>query len=194
MVQNYECLQLTGSAGGRMRDKTCFLVPKWWIQSTVAGVHVLVTRDTLINSQNSWKNSQESGEKVFLPFPKPAKDLEKCQGWISACSHKNFTVTVAKMTKDTYICKAHWPDGKGPTSDFPDRILWRRIFYHCIICWSKTNLFHALASWVSLQFFFVSGIHKQLFDRQADDIKRFGFYFRNSNQGMFFLHYLQKAE
>ena len=58
------------------------------------------------------------GKKVFLPFPKPWHDVERCQRWVNACSREDFTVK--NITKDTYICVEHWPGEKGPTTEFPD--------------------------------------------------------------------------
>jgi hypothetical protein len=59
-----------------------------------------------------------SGQKVFIPFPKPSQGIEKSRRWISACSRKNFDVS--KITRNTYICAVHWPGEKGPTDKHPD--------------------------------------------------------------------------
>ena len=67
----------------------------------------------------SLKELNESGEKVFIPFPKPTgKNFEKCKRWIVACSREHFTDKC--ITRNTYICALHWPGGKGPTAEFPD--------------------------------------------------------------------------
>ena len=58
------------------------------------------------------------GQKVFIPFPKPAKNLAKCKRWIVACSQEFFTEK--NINKNSYICALHWPGGKGPTVKFSD--------------------------------------------------------------------------
>lgn len=66
----------------------------------------------------SLKELQESGGKVFIPFPKPSQGLEKCQRWVNACSREGFTVE--RITRNTYICALHWPGEKGPTEELAD--------------------------------------------------------------------------
>ena len=66
----------------------------------------------------SLKELEKSAQKVFIPFPKPAKDLAKCNRWLVACSREFFTEK--NVNKNTYICALHWPGGKGPTDEFPD--------------------------------------------------------------------------
>ena len=66
----------------------------------------------------SLKELENSGQKVFIPFPKPWRDLAKCKRWIVACSREFFTEK--NVNKNTYICALHWPGGKGPTVEFPD--------------------------------------------------------------------------
>ena len=39
----------------------------------------------------SLKELEKSGQKVFIPFPKPAKDLAKCKRWLVTCSREFFT-------------------------------------------------------------------------------------------------------
>ena len=67
---------------------------------------------------NSLKELQQSGKKVFIPFPKPSQDIEKCKCWLVACSRQFFTEE--KISRNTYICALHWPRGKGPTAETPD--------------------------------------------------------------------------
>ena len=67
---------------------------------------------------NSLKELQQSGKKVFIPFPKPSQDIEKCKRWLVACSRQFFTEE--KISRNTYICALHWPGGKGPTAETPD--------------------------------------------------------------------------
>ena len=40
----------------------------------------------------SLKEFKESGEKIFIPFPKPSQDIEKCKRWLVAYSREFFTV------------------------------------------------------------------------------------------------------
>ena len=53
------------------------------------------------------KELENSGQKVFIPFPEPAKDLAKCKRWIVACSREFFTEKT--VNKNTYICALHCP-------------------------------------------------------------------------------------
>ena len=39
----------------------------------------------------SLKELEKSAQKVFIPFPKPAKELAKCKRWLVACSRDFFT-------------------------------------------------------------------------------------------------------
>ena len=73
------------------------------------------TQDIQKNGQ-SLKELEKLGQKVFIPFPKPVKDLAKCKRWLVACSREFFTEKNVK--KNTYICALHWPGGKGPTDEF----------------------------------------------------------------------------
>ena len=61
---------------------------------------------------------EESGKKVFIPFPKPSQDVEKCRRWIVACSREFFREK--NVSRNTYICALHWPGEKGPTDEHPD--------------------------------------------------------------------------
>lgn len=67
---------------------------------------------------NSLKEMLNSGQKAFIPFPKPSKGIEKCKRWIHACSRENFSLK--NINKHTYICAFHWPGQKGPTKEHPD--------------------------------------------------------------------------
>ena len=69
----------------------------------------------------SLKEVEKSGQKVFIPFPKPATDLVKCKRWLVACSGEFFMEK--NFNKNTYICALHWPGGKGPTDEFPDPLI-----------------------------------------------------------------------
>lgn len=66
----------------------------------------------------SLQEMEASGQKAFIPFPKPSQGIEKCQRWVSACSRENFDVS--KITRNTYICAVHWPGERGPTDEHPD--------------------------------------------------------------------------
>lgn len=43
----------------------------------------------------SLRELKESGKEVFIPFPKPSKDIEKCKRWLVAC----------------YCCASRFPAG-----------------------------------------------------------------------------------
>ena len=67
----------------------------------------------------SLKEVEKSGRNVFIPFPKPSQDIEKCRRWIVAWSRQFFTGN--NITRNTYICALHsWLGEKGPTEEFPD--------------------------------------------------------------------------
>ena len=66
----------------------------------------------------SLRELQESGKKVFIPFPKPSQDITKCKRWLLACSRKFFMEK--NITRNTYVCALHWPGEKGPMAEFPD--------------------------------------------------------------------------
>ena len=53
-------------------------------------------------------------------FPKPHRDLEKCQRWLKACGRPEFTERC--FNKWTYICSKHFYGGYGPTEAHPDPI------------------------------------------------------------------------
>ena len=59
-----------------------------------------------INDQN-YSELEESGKKVFIPFLKPSRDMEKCKRWLVACSREFFCGE--NITRSTYICAFHWP-------------------------------------------------------------------------------------
>ena len=40
---------------------------------------------------------------IFLPFPKPATQMEKCLRWISLCGRAKKTFNISKINQDTYI-------------------------------------------------------------------------------------------
>ena len=48
----------------------------------------------------SLKEVEKSGRNVFIPFPKPSQDIEKCRRWIVACSRQFFTEN--NITRNTY--------------------------------------------------------------------------------------------
>ena len=47
----------------------------------------------------SLKELEKSGQKVFIPFPKPAKDLAKCKRWLVECSREFFTEKNVNWTR-----------------------------------------------------------------------------------------------
>ena len=62
MVQNYECLQLTGSAGGRMRDKNWFFSPK------------------MVDTKHCCRGSCISDSRYPNKLPKQLKELARIRG------------------------------------------------------------------------------------------------------------------
>ena len=40
---------------------------------------------------------------IFLPFPKPDTQMEKCLRWISLCGRPKKTFNISKINKGTYI-------------------------------------------------------------------------------------------
>ena len=58
------------------------------------------------------------GKKVFIPFPKPSRDMAKCKRWLVACSREFFPEK--NIIRNTYICALHCPGEKGPAAEFPD--------------------------------------------------------------------------
>ena len=56
----------------------------------------------------------------WIPFPKPKRNLEKCQRWIRACGRELFSVE--KVTRWMYICSKHFVGGQGPTEQRPNPI------------------------------------------------------------------------
>ena len=49
----------------------------------------------------SLKEVEKSGRNVFIPFPKPPQDIEKCRRCTVACSRQFFTEN--NITRNTYI-------------------------------------------------------------------------------------------
>ena len=53
-------------------------------------------------------------------FPKPHRDLEKCQRWLKACGRPEF---IEKCVNSwTYICSKHFYGNYGHTEAHPDPI------------------------------------------------------------------------
>ncbi|XP_077865468.1 uncharacterized protein LOC144352035, partial [Saccoglossus kowalevskii] len=57
---------------------------------------------------------------IFLRFPKPHRNLDKCKTWVHACGRQDFSVESIK--KDTYICSKHFVSENGPSDEHPDPI------------------------------------------------------------------------
>ena len=72
-------------------------------------------------TSDSRYSDREHMKGVFwIPFPKPKRNLEKCQRWIRACGRELFTVE--KVSQWTYICSKHFVGGQGFTEQPPDPI------------------------------------------------------------------------
>ena len=68
-------------------------------------------------------DSRKNEEKVvFLPFPKPITQAEKCLKWIKLCGRPHNDFNVSKISKYTYICSKHFVGGAGPTDLYPDPV------------------------------------------------------------------------
>ena len=65
----------------------------------------------------SLKELEESGKKVFIPFPKPSRDMARCKRWLVACLRE--FLTEKNRTRNTYICALYWPCEKGPERENP---------------------------------------------------------------------------
>ena len=71
------------------------------------------------NSNTRYYGKRKDMENVvFIPFPKPKTQREKCERWVKLCGRQHFTVN--SITKDTYMCSKHFVGGKGPTKENPD--------------------------------------------------------------------------
>ncbi|KAI4876934.1 hypothetical protein NFI96_030243 [Prochilodus magdalenae] len=55
---------------------------------------------------------------LFVPFPKPKRNAEKCQLWIKLCGRPHSVLNISNITRDTYVCSKHFVDGK-PTAEHP---------------------------------------------------------------------------
>lgn len=67
-------------------------------------------------------SGEDCDENVFfIKFPRPKKDLAKCQLWIKACGrYDNLLKKIEKRTE--YICSLHFEGGNGPTKENPDPV------------------------------------------------------------------------
>lgn len=78
----------------------------------------------------------EGSQVFFMPFWKPGnikdgmsdaqrtvenEQTNKCKRWVNACCRKD-GFSVAKVTRNTYICSLHFVGGRGPTSEHPDPV------------------------------------------------------------------------
>jgi hypothetical protein len=72
------------------------------------------------NSDSRYADRPHMQGVHWIPFPKPGRNLDKCQKWLHACGRQNFTKE--NVTKWTYICSKHFVGGQGPTAENPDPI------------------------------------------------------------------------
>ena len=49
---------------------------------------------------------------TFIPFPKPNKFPDKAKRWAHLCG-RGEAFTCKNITKDTYICSLHFPEGSN---------------------------------------------------------------------------------
>ncbi|KAG5283563.1 hypothetical protein AALO_G00043430 [Alosa alosa] len=74
------------------------------------------------NTDSRYKDRVEN--IVFVPFPKPPKEMGKCLRWIKLCGRPHQQLNVNKLrnhgtAKHFYVCSKHFVEGK-PTQDHPD--------------------------------------------------------------------------
>ena len=77
-------------------------------------------------SSDNRKSGPEMDGVFFIPFVKPARQLEKCREWIKLCGRPHDRLNVellgSKKGKNIYICSKHFVGGKGPTDEYPNPI------------------------------------------------------------------------
>ncbi|XP_046574050.1 uncharacterized protein LOC124282122 [Haliotis rubra] len=65
-----------------------------------------------------------AGGITFIPFPKPARNFDKCQRWIRLCGRPKYQLNMDILRdhsrgKHFFVCTKHFVDGK-PSKTFPD--------------------------------------------------------------------------
>ena len=54
----------------------------------------------------SHKELEESGKKVFIPIPKPSRDMAKCKRWLEDCLREFVTEKNITLNKHLYLCSS----------------------------------------------------------------------------------------
>ncbi|XP_062570623.1 uncharacterized protein LOC134232653, partial [Saccostrea cucullata] len=75
------------------------------------------------NTDDRYPERLEGGVK-FIPFPKPATNLEKCRRWIRLCERPSYQLNEdilrdRNKSKHFYVCTKHFIDG-GQSEKYPD--------------------------------------------------------------------------
>ena len=58
----------------------------------------------ICNNDSRYSYRDDMKDVFWIPFPKPKRNLEKCQKWVRSCGREKFTVE--RVTRWTYICIA----------------------------------------------------------------------------------------
>ncbi|XP_042566525.1 zinc finger MYM-type protein 4 isoform X3 [Clupea harengus] len=61
------------------------------------------------------------GGVVFIAFPKPKTQEERCRLWIKQCGPQS-QLNISKINKHTYVCSKHFVNGQ-PTPEYPNPVL-----------------------------------------------------------------------
>lgn len=69
------------------------------------------------NSDSRYSHKDWMKDVSFLPFPKPAIDLERCRLWIKQCGRPHSDLSVDKIRPHHFVCSKHFIDGsKDPVA------------------------------------------------------------------------------
>ncbi|XP_048751883.2 uncharacterized protein LOC125663628 [Ostrea edulis] len=75
-------------------------------------------------SHGTCKSDSKYPEKlvggIFIPFPKPKSDFDRCLCWISLCRRSHSQLNVDKITKHTYLCSKVSIILFHSTEEYPD--------------------------------------------------------------------------
>ncbi|XP_046572861.1 uncharacterized protein LOC124280913, partial [Haliotis rubra] len=117
------CRQLTADhhfvrhqrSGGLFKNKSTFTV----------NVLIMVKRCSWGTCNSDTRYPERlAGGITFIPFPKPARNFDKCQRWIRLCGRPKYQLNMEILRdhsrgKHFFVCTKHFVDGK-PSKTFPD--------------------------------------------------------------------------
>ena len=72
-------------------------------------------------SDSRYQHKDYMKDVLFIRFPKPKTQNEKCDKWIKACSRAD-DFGRHRITQDTYVCSLHFVGGNGPSDSHPDPV------------------------------------------------------------------------